>query len=115
VKVFLVDTYLIYIYIHISVHMRMRMYVCVITVMYVMYVCVCICMYPVHMLIFLLYCMYFLQPKLLVVRYARDTYNTYTYIHIHTKIHTAYIHVCTEIHTNTYISNKGFVNAYVAY
>ena len=85
-----------------TIHTHKSMHMC----MYCMYFVHIVCMLWYILCISLLYCMYclyFLQPKVLVAAYAHDTYNTYIYIHIHTKYIThTYKNTCKYMHIHAF-------------
>ena len=107
---------------HISIHMCMYVYVfaCMCDIF-----CVCMCMYEdiccaykMSLCYIACMCLYFLQPKLLVGRYAQHTGNMHTYIQIQQTYnrHTyTYIQKYMQIHTKIHTPNKCAKSAYAAY
>jgi hypothetical protein len=90
---------------HISIHICM--YVYVFACMWVIF-CACMCMYEVICCAYIsclcyiaCICLYFLQPKLLVGRYAQHTVTYMQYIQIQQTIQQTYVHIHTKIHANT--------------
>ena len=86
-------------------------------------VCMCMhedvcCAYNMSLCYIACMCLYFLQAKLLVGRYAQHTGNMHTYIQIQQKYnrHTyTYIQKYMQIHTKIHTPNKCAKSAYAVY